>query len=449
MKIIVFDDDPTGSQTVHDCLLLLKWDYQTLLKGLNNQSNILFILVNTRSLRDYEAKNRLEEVCNMLKKVINNENFDKESFIFVSRGDSTLRGHNLLEPETLNTNLGPFDATFHIPAFLEGNRITKNGIHYVNDIPVHETIFAKDKIFGFQTSNIKNLLQQKSNYQLTNDQINNLILSDLELLEIEDNNVIYKKLMNLNNNQQVIVDVIEYSHLKKFVNVIQKIIPKKRFLFRTAASFISVISDIKNNNKDGRYFSQLRRKNSHDVPMSGLIIVGSYVHLSTLQLHRILEYQQCKPIEINVFKFSNIKDIPGEKQINIFLDDLLIQIRNCLNDGYTPVIYTSRDLKSFEDESEQIKFYNTLALFLASLISEIKLEIGYLIAKGGITSNTILSEGLGIDYVYLEGQILKGISLVSASLNENSSMLPIITFPGNIGDQFSLVKVWKIMENTI
>ena len=34
MKIIVFDDDPTGSQTVKDCPLLLKYDEQTLLKGI-------------------------------------------------------------------------------------------------------------------------------------------------------------------------------------------------------------------------------------------------------------------------------------------------------------------------------------------------------------------------------------------------------------------------------
>ena len=29
-KIIVIDDDPTGSQTVHGCLLLTRWDVDTL-----------------------------------------------------------------------------------------------------------------------------------------------------------------------------------------------------------------------------------------------------------------------------------------------------------------------------------------------------------------------------------------------------------------------------------
>ena len=44
MKFVVIDDDPTGSQTVNNCLLLLKWDYSTLVKGFEAKSNIFFIL---------------------------------------------------------------------------------------------------------------------------------------------------------------------------------------------------------------------------------------------------------------------------------------------------------------------------------------------------------------------------------------------------------------------
>ena len=43
MKFVVIDDDPTGSQTVHDCLLLLKWDYSTLIKGFESESNLSLI----------------------------------------------------------------------------------------------------------------------------------------------------------------------------------------------------------------------------------------------------------------------------------------------------------------------------------------------------------------------------------------------------------------------
>ena len=50
LKIVVIDDDPTGSQTVHGCPLLLRWDAETLAAGLAHPSPLLFVLANTRAL---------------------------------------------------------------------------------------------------------------------------------------------------------------------------------------------------------------------------------------------------------------------------------------------------------------------------------------------------------------------------------------------------------------
>ena len=144
MKFVVIDDDPTGSQTVHDCLLLLKWNCSTLVKGFESKSNLFFILANTRSLSENDAKLTIEEICENLKTVIASQAYEEE-IIFISRGDSTLRGHNFLEPSALNSCVGPFDATFHIPAFIEGKRLTINGSHFVDKTPISKTIFATDK----------------------------------------------------------------------------------------------------------------------------------------------------------------------------------------------------------------------------------------------------------------------------------------------------------------
>ena len=187
MKYVVIDDDPTGSQTVHDCLLLLKWDCSTLVKGFESKSNLFFILANTRSLSENDAKLTIEEICKNINTVITSQAFEEE-IIFISRGDSTLRGHNFLEPSVVNSCLGPFDATFHIPAFIEGKRLTINGSHFVDTTPISQTIFATDKIFGYETSNVKNLLFQKSKSQINLDDIQNLFLSDLEILNTEVNN---------------------------------------------------------------------------------------------------------------------------------------------------------------------------------------------------------------------------------------------------------------------
>ena len=124
----------------------------------------------------------------------------------------------------------------------------------------------------------------------------------------------------------------------------------------------------------------------------------------------------------------------------------LAQIRSILIKENTPVLFTSRKEVSLSSNDEQVNFYNSLANFISELVSDLRNEIGYLVSKGGITSNVILSNGLNANYVYLQGQIITGVSLVTFKL-ENGEDLPIVTFPGNIGNQDSLIKVWSILEN--
>ena len=447
MKIIIIDDDPTGSQTVNGCNLILKWDYETLLKGLKSPSNLLFILSNTRSLSERDVKIRLQEICYSLNEILNHSLFTEEEFVLISRGDSTLRGHNFLEPFMINEFLGPFDATFYIPAFLEGNRTTVNGNHFVDNIPIHKTIFSKDKIFGFNTSNIKELICEQSNYQLDFNNIENIFIKDFEALETNQPSKLFMQIEKLKNNKKVIVDIMDYSQLDKFSSIVKSLLKKKKFLFRSAASFISSLSNVKQTQKDHIYFSQLRRKNNNDKAMKGLIVVGSYVELTTLQLNKVLEISLCKPIEINVFKLYEFFKIGDNLNLNSLKKLILNSIRQNLIRESIPVLYTSREIISPIDKNDLIQFQLFLSAFIAEIVSAIKNEIGYLISKGGITTNTIISEGLEADSVYLEGQILPGISLVTFNLLKQKGKLPIVTFPGNIGNKMSLVRALEILEN--
>ncbi len=448
MKYIIIDDDPTGSQTVHDCILILKWDYHTLLKGLRSQSNLLFILANTRALSEQDAIKRLEEICLSLNNVFNDLGWSKHDYMVISRGDSTLRGHNFLEPDIINKLLGPFDATFHIPAFLEANRITINGKHFVNNIPVDQTIFAKDEIFGFKTNDVRKLIYDKCNQAINIDQIQNISLKEIESLEIDKKNKAYKFIEDLNNNVHVIVDIANYSHLNNFTFVVKHLQKQKRFLFRTAASFVSSISEIKDNMKSQFYYSELRSQSKNNQFMKGLVIVGSYVDLTTLQLKKLLEIKECQSIELdvmNMYRLFRLKD--KLDSIISMKNEILKLIRIAIKKDLIPVLFTSREIISSPDKDELINFRNFLSLFIAEVVSEIKFEISYLVSKGGITTNTILSRGFRVDDVYLEGQILPGISLVTLKLPNNNKKLPVVTFPGNLGDEYSLVKILEVIEN--
>lgn len=120
-KIIVLDDDPTGSQTVHSCLLLTRWDVTTLKEGLQDQSPLFFVLTNTRGMDAESAANITREVCiNLKQALVDMQAIGQEiNPMVVSRSDSTLRGHYPVETDVIAEELGPFDAHFMVPAFLK------------------------------------------------------------------------------------------------------------------------------------------------------------------------------------------------------------------------------------------------------------------------------------------------------------------------------------------
>jgi hypothetical protein len=133
---------------VHGCPLLLRWDPATLDAALAHPSPLLFLLANTRALGPDEARARIRELAAALALALARarERGLLDGWILVSRGDSTLRGHFPLEVEELAAALGPFDATFLVPAFLEGGRTTVDGVHLLHGQPVHESAFARDSL---------------------------------------------------------------------------------------------------------------------------------------------------------------------------------------------------------------------------------------------------------------------------------------------------------------
>jgi len=77
---------------------------------------------------------------------------------------------------------------------------------------------------------------------------------------------------------------------------------------------------------------------------------------------------------------------------------------------------------------------------MARLAAALAPQLGYLISKGGITTHTLLAEGFGLDQVELQGQLLPGLSLVLAG------DLPVVTFPGNLGNSDNLRQLWELLE---
>ena len=153
-KLVVLDDDPTGTQTVCDVPVLTTWEMDTLRAEFNGPYPCFYILTNSRSLPPDEARALIGTIAKNLRAVAAGR-----TFTIVSRSDSTLRGHFPLETDVLADILGPFDATLLIPYFEDGGRYTIDDVHYVADgdslMPAAETPFARDAAFGYRNSNLR------------------------------------------------------------------------------------------------------------------------------------------------------------------------------------------------------------------------------------------------------------------------------------------------------
>jgi uncharacterized protein YgbK (DUF1537 family) len=112
-----------------------------------------------------------------------------------------------------------------------------------------------------------------------------------------------------------------------------------------------------------------------------------------------------------------------------------------LAQGLTPVLFTSRGELSFASAQERRRFGLELAALMARLAAALAPELGLIISKGGITTHTLLADGLDQASVELQGQLLPGLSLVLAG------DLPVITFPGNLGDASTLRLVWRMLAS--
>ena len=437
-KIIVLDDDPTGSQTVHSCLLLTQWDVDTLRLGLRDESPIFFVLTNTRSLPPKQAAAVTREVCHNLKPALAAENI--EDFLIVSRSDSTLRGHYPIETDVIAEELGPFDAHFLVPAFFEGGRVTRDSIHYLIidgvPTPVHETEFARDSVFGYTYSYLPDYVEEKTKGRIPAKEVERFLLGDIRRGTDVTGISTLERLMSLTGNKCVAVDAENQDDLNSFANDILTAAGEgKRFLFRSAASLLTALAGLPPQPVPAEEMSQYVRS-----AKPGAVIVGSHVKKTTQQLEQLLQAPGIVGIEIDVAQLLNDSlEQPGN-----LLNSSLEKVHAAHNEGKTPVVYSSRQELVFADMQTRLQFGADVSDLLMDIVRGLPADIGFLISKGGITSNDVLSKGLALTSARLLGQILAGCSIVrTPAEHPQFPNLPVVLFPGNVGDDKALATVYR------
>ena len=437
-KIIVLDDDPTGSQTVHGCLLLMQWDVETLEEGLRDSSPLFFVLTNTRALPPDGAAAVTREVCHNLKEAI--VAVGVEHFLVVSRSDSTLRGHYPIETDVIAEELGPFDAHFMVPAFFEGGRMTLESVHYLMvqgvPTPVHETEFARDSVFAYRHSYLPDYVAEKTKGRIRADQVERFVLKDLR----QTDQSLENRLLQLTDNTCGVVDGEVQTDLDRFAQaVLETAQAGKRFLFRSAASLLTALANLPPQPIAAESMSQYRRTIA-----PGAVIVGSHVRKTTAQLEILLQESGITGIEVNVKRLLGT----GKSGFETLLSETLQDIERAYGQGKTPVIYTSREELQFPDIDTRLAFGIEVSQLLMAIVQNLPLDLSFLISKGGITSNDTLSTGLALKRARLLGQILPGVSVVRTDADHpRFPNLPVVLFPGNVGNEDGLARAYRLLAN--
>jgi uncharacterized protein YgbK (DUF1537 family) len=433
-KIVVFDDDPTGTQTVHDVPVLTEHSVEAISREMADDSPIFYILVNSRGLPEDRARALNAEIA---KNLVQASRRTGKDFVLVSRSDSTLRGHYPAEIESIAEAADlDYDGLIFTPFFLEGGRYTIENIHYVAEgewlTPAGQTEFAQDPAFSFASSDIPGYVEEKTGGSIKADDVTMVALDDVRT---DGPSRVSEILSRVTNRTVVGVNAVSMRDIEVFVLGLLKT-EGKRFIFRTAASLLRALLG-----QEGRPLLTASEMDA-DGEGGGLTIVGSYVPRTTGQLNHLLANTTVTGIEVNVRNFLD------SSQRAIEIQSIQAQISDLLSDGRDVVAYTSRELVAGESAEDSLTIGNIVSQALVEIASSLNARPKYLIAKGGNTSSQIATEALGVRRAWALGQVYPGVPVWRLGQESKYEDMAYVVFPGNVGGDDALTQVVNTLRSS-
>jgi uncharacterized protein YgbK (DUF1537 family) len=420
-QLVVLDDDPTGTQTVHDVAVVTQWDVPTLRAEFARRSHGFYILTNSRSLPASAAHALNVEVARNLRAAAGAEEC---AFTLVSRGDSTLRGHFPLETDALASICGPFDAILIAPYFEAGGRYTINNVHYVADgdllVPVAETAFARDAVFGFRHSDLRSWVAEKARGRVNAGAVRSI---SIETIRRGGPHSVLRALLNLPRGAYVIINAAAPRDLEVVaLATLRAEVSGRALLFRSAAQLVA--ARLAMPPKDCLSGAAVIEPN---VRQGGLIVVGSHVPRTTEQLAGLRAARPVRAVEVDVGALTD----PGRASAAI--GQAIEQVNAALAAGDDTVLFTSRSFVGGTDPQASLRIGAEVSLALVAIVRGISVRPRFLVAKGGITSSDVATRGLGVRRAVVRGQLLPGVPVWQLGAEARFPGLNYVVFPGNVG----------------
>ncbi len=430
---VVLDDDPTGVQTVHDVPVYTNWEKETLRQAFAEKNNLFFILTNSRGFTEEQTTKAHKEIADVVDEAAKEAGVE---YVFVSRSDSTLRGHYPLETEILKENYEyhtgtTIDGEILCPFFKEGGRFTIDNIHYVKYgdelVSANETEFAKDQTFGYSSLTMPEYVAEKTDGKYHAEDVTCISLKDIRSMDIFK---IEEALMQVKDFNKIIVNAVDYIDLKIFSIALYRAMNKgKLFMFRTAASLVKVMGGVTDQPLLER--DQMIVKETQN---GGVIVVGSHTEKTTKQVEELKKLTDIEFIELDATLVADEEAFEKEVQRCLRLEE------ECIKAGKTVCCYTTRSLIKADtgNKEDELRLSVKISDAVQSLVGRLEVIPAFVIAKGGITSSDVGTKALRVIKANVLGQIEPGIPVWQTGEESKFPMTPYIIFPGNVGEVTTL-----------
>lgn len=440
-KFVVLDDDPTGVQTVHDISVYTDWTVESMKKGFMDDNKVFYILTNSRGMTEAETTKIHHEIIDAVAQAAAETG---KNYQFISRSDSTLRGHYPLETELLKEGVEKsgktVDGEVLFPFFKEGGRFTIDNTHYVKYgdelVPAAQTEFAKDKTFGYTHSSIPEYVEEKTKGAYKAENVTCIALEDLRALNIDK---ITEQLTNVKDFNKVCVNAIDYCDVKAFcVALYRAMAAGKSYMFRTAAGFVKVVGGVTD-------IPLLTRKEMvvKETDNGGIVVVGSHTAKTTAQLEELLKLENVVPVE---FKSSLVLD--GDEAFYNEVKRCVAEEEKIIASGKTAVCFTERKLLTVENDTKESALIRSVKISdgVQRLVGDLSITPAFVIAKGGITSSDVGTKALKVKCANVMGQIKLGIPVWQTGSESRFPQTPYVIFPGNVGEVTTLREAVEVLN---
>lgn len=440
-RLVVLDDDPTGTQTVAGLPVLTSWSQDDLRWALRQPPAAFFILTNSRSLAPAAMADLNREVVEALATAARAEG---AQFVIASRSDSTLRGHYPQETDVIAAALAeyagsPTDGVVLVPAYVDAGRVTVDSVHWMRGpdgfIPVGDSEFARDPAFGYAASDLRDYVAEKTGGRWRRDQVARITLADIRAGGPER---VAGILGGLSGGRPVVVDAVTDDDLRLVVlGALRAEAADAALLYRVGPSFVRArAGQAAAPPLTGAELAALGLAGPAG-GRHGLVVVGSHVPRTTRQLDQLLALDGVVRVELDVRAVLR----PPARDATVAAAAAAV-VAGLAGDDVA--LCTSRELVATAGADGNLEIARTVSAALVDVVRRVTAQVrpGWIIGKGGITSSDLATRGLALTRAIARGTLLPGmVSLwdpVSPPGPGADRPAPLVVFAGNVGDEQAL-----------